>query len=53
MTDRWYNGEIARAESGDERTYSTNKLADVVRMLRSLRDGDTLTVNVNERDDSL
>ncbi len=48
--EKWYSGDISRAESGEDETYSTDRLVDVLNMVRSLKDGDAMTVNVSERE---
>lgn len=45
-----YTGEVVRAETGDEGTYATQSMREVIAKIRSLNEGDALTINVDMQD---
>lgn len=44
-----YSGEHVDSEGGDETAFHVTTVADLVRLIRTLKDGDALVINAHEK----
>jgi hypothetical protein len=45
---RWFNGQFIPAETGEEETWSTQEIGEVIKKVYEMKDGDSLVINMSE-----